>query len=72
VFLLVVLTDKIKGIYTIPPQDAKIQIKHFGFGSEFFLLCSVHYTIPSTSDIHGGALTKLFSFCERLFVPGLT
>jgi hypothetical protein len=26
VFLLVVLTDKIKGIYTIPPQDAKIQI----------------------------------------------
>jgi hypothetical protein len=25
VFLLVVLTDKIKGIYTIPPQDAKIQ-----------------------------------------------
>jgi hypothetical protein len=26
VFLSVVLTDKIKGIYTIPPQDAKIQI----------------------------------------------
>jgi hypothetical protein len=26
VFLLVVLMDKIKGIYTIPPQDAKIQI----------------------------------------------
>jgi hypothetical protein len=30
-FLLVVLTDKIKGIYTIPPQDAKIQITPFLF-----------------------------------------
>jgi hypothetical protein len=30
VFLLVVLADKIKGIYTTPPQDAKIQI-HVAF-----------------------------------------
>jgi hypothetical protein len=54
VFLLVMLTDKIKGIYTIPPQDAKIQPDEVDtvFLRNIRIYLQVHTALRTTRPTH--------------------